>query len=83
MMIYGNNHKGYGQFCKEFMKGINEKTDGKGVITDDDRKLFNKQLAQASSRKYASSGHILRPAGSKLSRKLARRNKGFGQKCYI
>ena len=85
MFIYGNTHKGYDRFVSIFLRGLGEKGVDLDscVISIEDQKLFNKQLAQSSPRKFASSGHIPMPAGHKLKRKLLRRRKGFGQKCYI
>jgi|GEM_PF-3294175 len=85
MFIYGNLHKGYDRFVSIFFRGLGEKGVDldSAVISIKNQKLFNHQLAQSSSRKYGSSGHIPMPAGHKLKRKLMRRNKGFGQKCYM
>ena len=85
MLIYGNSHKGYDRFVSIFLRGLGEKGVDldSAVISIEDQKLFNHQIAQSSSRKYGSLGHIPMPAGHKLKRKLMRRNKGFGQKCYM
>lgn len=49
-----------------------------------DKRKFNKLLAEKSScRKYSSAGAIEMPAGHKLARKIKRRSKGFGSKCYV
>lgn len=49
-----------------------------------DKKKINSLLAEKSScRKYCSAGAIEMPVGHKLAKKMARRNRGFGQKCFM